>query len=1027
MWDHFFSSNVVPVPPPPQPPVLFEAIWGLVSSPALQLPPPPPPPPPPALGAFLFTVQSRIVQLLPDTWPPSADSVIANGPTIITIVLTPIFLHVLAVSTERPSVEELECNQKQTARRIEVVNELIASLADEDLASDKIGRVKVEALSRRCYELLQAPRSAVPPGLMKDVIEWLGKLAEKELRIAHEKSAQKPPPPEYADGSKLDEIIEQVGYIEELMKMAHERMEPALHKRLWALVYQGRALRRTERRRGLVKAVRLLLKARESLKWVLLQSVASILMATVEATSTFYRASVLDTFTTPDDATTTAEEYWLAFKRAAHALFYVEMLATFLGLLVNALRDRGQAKMGQELKLYYFGAMLKKDLHFWTVKKGSPNETIWQVWELDRKIEAFVKVPQDAISIVVKIATSAMLVRQRSSRMLYLLLGINWGALALNYAWRFVQGKWYDYATRGLMEPSMDDYTWIHALNPEFVSTFQSFVRGDAERLSFARYLNSVTRRKKASALIDSFATPFEEVLTFSSSIVQSAVTGNLVASGVVGVGQATGLMQSARSVSHDTQSAISTYQDAVRKAEPLAKAWDLCTLPPSIDPDVGIVPPGRARGHIVFEGVEFKYPERDVLVLKGASFEVLPGQTLGMTGSAGCGKSTALRLLERFYDVTAGRILLDGRNIREYSPDWLRSQIATVAQEPKLLPCTILENITFGCKPGSEPTLEKVYTACKDANIYDELMDKNKFPEGLRTMMNAVSNVSGGEKQRIAIARAILTNPPILLLDEATSALDEENQEKVQSALERLMQGRTTLIIAHRLSTIRSASQIVTFDNGKVVESGTHDELLQKTDGVYRKLWMKQAGPSGGGGGGASDGDDGADHASGAVVSAPRAFLELREDEVSQFNEPLTPSTRLGRLERQLSETGLRGTGAYEALADARAQLLAIVRELQVEANRKEAERLETMLRQTEEVLMMNAPLHAWSSTFSRLGVRQQLLAPDDVHLSPTVHHLKRLMRKVVHENRDLRSDLRYEADYEMAVPLLRRAQTMK
>ena len=127
--------------------------------------------------------------------------------------------------------------------------------------------------------------------------------------------------------------------------------------------------------------------------------------------------------------------------------------------------------------------------------------------------------------------------------------------------------------------------------------------------------------------------------------------------------------------------------------------------------------------------------------------------------------------------------------------------------------------------------------------------MDKNKFPEGLRTMMNAVSNVSGGEKQRIAIARAILANPTILLLDEATSALDEENQEKVQSALERLMEGRTTLIIAHRLSTIRSASKIITFDNGKVVESGTHDELLQKTDGVYKKLWMKQAGPSGGGG----------------------------------------------------------------------------------------------------------------------------------------------------------------------------------
>jgi ABC-type dipeptide/oligopeptide/nickel transport system ATPase component len=1019
MWDFFSTpgATLPPVPPPP-PPALFEALFGHVFSPALQLPPPPPPPPPPALGAFLLSVQSWIVQLLPDTWPPSADSVIANGPTIMTIVLTPIFMHVVAFSLERPSVEELESNQKQTARRIEVVNELIASLADEDLASDEIGRVKFEALLRRCYELLQAPRSAVPPGLMKDVIEWLGKLAEKELRIALEKSAQKPPPPEYADGSKLEKIIDQVGYIEQLMQTARERMEPALHKRVWALVYQGRALRRTERRRGLVKAVRLLLKARESLKWMLLQSVASILVATVEATTTYYRASVLDTFTTPDDATTTAEEYWLAFKRAAHALFYVEMLATLLGLLVTALRDRGQAKMGQELMVYYFGALLKKDLNFWTVKKGSPYETFRQVWELDGKIEKFVKVPQDAISIAVKIATSAMLVRQRSSRMLYLLLGINWGALALNYAWRFVRGKWYDFATRGLMEPSMDDFTWIHALNPEFVSTFQSFVRGDAERLSFARYLNSLTRRMKASALIDSFAEPFEEVLTLSSSIAQSAVTGNLVASGVVGVGQANGLMQSARGISRDTQSAISTYQDAVTKAVPLAKAWDLCTLPPSINPDVGIVPQGRARGHIIFEGVEFKYPDRDVLVLKGASFEVSPGQTLGMTGSAGCGKSTALRLLERFYDVTAGRILLDGTDIREYSPDWLRGQIATVAQEPKLLPCTILENITFGCKAGSEPTLEEVYAACKAANIYEQLMDKNKFPEGLRTMMNAVSNVSGGEKQRIAIARAILANPTILLLDEATSALDEENQEKVQSALERLMQGRTTLIIAHRLSTIRSASKIITFDNGKVVESGTHDELLQKTDGVYKKLWMKQAGPSGGGGG-VPDGDDDAERASGAA----HASLEFREDEVSQFNEPLTPSTRLGRLERKLSETTLRETGAYEVLANARAQLVAIVRELQVEANRKETERLETLLRQSEEVLLMSAPLHAWPSTFSRLGVRQQLLAPDD----GTMHHLKRLVRKVVHENRDLRSELRSEADYEIAVPLPRRAQTVK
>ena len=140
------------------------------------------------------------------------------------------------------------------------------------------------------------------------------------------------------------------------------------------------------------------------------------------------------------------------------------------------------------------------------------------------------------------------------------------------------------------------------------------------------------------------------------------------------------------------------------------------------------------------------------------------------------------------------------------------------------------------------EPKMEEVYEACKAANIYDALMDKDKFPEGLRTKMNAVSNVSGGEKQRIAIARAILADPPILLLDEATSALDEENQEKVQSALNRLMEGRTTLIIAHRLSTIRGADKIAVVSSGKVVEQGTHDQLLAiGPKGVYFQLVQAQ------------------------------------------------------------------------------------------------------------------------------------------------------------------------------------------
>ena len=201
------------------------------------------------------------------------------------------------------------------------------------------------------------------------------------------------------------------------------------------------------------------------------------------------------------------------------------------------------------------------------------------------------------------------------------------------------------------------------------------------------------------------------------------------------------------------------------------------------------------------------------------------------------------MRLLERFYDVSEGQILLDGIDVREYNPEWLRQQIVAVSQEPNLIPTTIRENIAFGCP--HEPTLEEIYDACRVANIYDTLMDKNRFPQGLRTEVSRVANISGGEKARIAIARAVLADCPILLLDEATASLAEENQAEVQDALNRLQEGRTTLVIAHRLSTIRKADTIITFDQGKIAETGTHEELLSRDDSIYAKLWNRQIEPN--------------------------------------------------------------------------------------------------------------------------------------------------------------------------------------
>jgi ATP-binding cassette subfamily B protein len=243
-------------------------------------------------------------------------------------------------------------------------------------------------------------------------------------------------------------------------------------------------------------------------------------------------------------------------------------------------------------------------------------------------------------------------------------------------------------------------------------------------------------------------------------------------------------------------------------------------------------------QGHLTFDGVQFAYPSRpDVIVLDDFDLDLSPGQVAALVGPSGSGKSTVSALLARFYDPQRGRITLDGRDIRELRPGALREEIGTVAQEPILFATSIADNIRYG-RPGA--SLKEVMDAARTANAHDFV---EAFPEGYDTLVGERGvRLSGGQKQRVAIARAVLKNPRILVLDEATSALDAANEQVVQDALDRLMQGRTTLIIAHRLSTIRSADRIVVLDQGRVAEAGSHGELMARP-GVYRRLVERQLG----------------------------------------------------------------------------------------------------------------------------------------------------------------------------------------
>ncbi|OJJ96754.1 hypothetical protein ASPACDRAFT_80963 [Aspergillus aculeatus ATCC 16872] len=239
-------------------------------------------------------------------------------------------------------------------------------------------------------------------------------------------------------------------------------------------------------------------------------------------------------------------------------------------------------------------------------------------------------------------------------------------------------------------------------------------------------------------------------------------------------------------------------------------------------------------EGSIEFRDVHFRYPTRaEQPVLRGLNLTVKPGQYVALVGPSGCGKSTTIALLERFYDAIAGKVLIDGKDITQLNVNSYRSFLSLVSQEPTLYQGTIRENILLGVT-GEEVPEEALIKACKEANIYDFIMS---LPDGFNTVVGSKGGMlSGGQKQRVAIARALIRDPRVLLLDEATSALDSESEKVVQAALDAAARGRTTIAVAHRLSTIQKADIIYVFDQGKIVESGTHQELI-RAKGRYFEL----------------------------------------------------------------------------------------------------------------------------------------------------------------------------------------------
>nr|WP_255696839.1 ABC transporter transmembrane domain-containing protein [Sandaracinobacteroides sayramensis] len=394
---------------------------------------------------------------------------------------------------------------------------------------------------------------------------------------------------------------------------------------------------------------------------------------------------------------------------------------------------------------------------------------------------------------------------------------------------------------RLLSQKSQDRVADVGSLVSELlrgIKVVQAFGAEQRETLRFAETVEMAFGTAKRRVRMRAIMTAIVITLVFGAITLVLWEGANDVISGEMSGGTITAFVLAAALVAGAFGALTEVYGDVMRAAGASARVRDLLAEQPAIqkpaDPEALPLP---AEGRLAFEKVEFRYPSRPELpAIHGFDLSIAPGERVAFVGPSGAGKSTLFQLVQRFYDPESGCIRMDGVDLRQVDPAELRARIAVVPQEAVIFMGTARYNIAYGRPDANEA---EIWAAAEAANAAGFL---RALPEGLDTEMGeGGTQLSGGQRQRLAIARAILKDAPILLLDEATSALDAESEAAVQEALEHLMQGRTSLVIAHRLSTVKDADRIIVMDGGSVVETGTHNALLERK-GLYARLAELQA-----------------------------------------------------------------------------------------------------------------------------------------------------------------------------------------
>lgn len=406
-----------------------------------------------------------------------------------------------------------------------------------------------------------------------------------------------------------------------------------------------------------------------------------------------------------------------------------------------------------------------------------------------------------------------------------------------------IMSRFYGRFLRGITKQVQDSLADTTQIAEEKISNIRTVRAFGHERTEEDRYntgINKVMNLSYREALVR--AAYFGSIGLAGNCVVLSVFYygGTMMTESQISVGDLSAFLLYAAYIGVSLGGMTSFYSEMMKGIGASTRLWELTDKKPAIPVHGGVIPSSPITGNIQFCDVGFRYPTRDdVVIFDKLSLTVPPGSITAVVGPSGSGKSTVGSLLLRYYDPQLGSVNLDGEDIKNLDPTWLRNQIGTVSQEPVLFSVSIRDNIAYGSPDPTTVTDEDVFEAARKANAFNFV---NRFPEKFDTLVGERGQtLSGGQKQRIAIARAILKNPKILILDEATSALDAESEYLVHEALERLMVGRTVITIAHRLSTIRSADQIAVITNGHVSELGSYNQLMDIENGLFRKLVERQ------------------------------------------------------------------------------------------------------------------------------------------------------------------------------------------